>query len=117
MSVVLTVYLVLTLGYLLGRITIKGLSLGTSGIILVALVFGHFSQDPESVFAISKETMDAIKQVQNFGLACFVASVGTSHPAPVAASESVAKVAPPSALTLNRTRGASSEKSPSKRTT
>ena len=53
MGVVLIVYLILTLGYLLGRITIKGLSLGTSGIILVALVIGHFSQNAESIFAIS----------------------------------------------------------------
>ena len=76
MGVVLIVYLILTLGYLLGRITIKGLSLGTSGIILVALVIGHFSQNAESIFAISAETMSSIKEVQNFGLACFVASVG-----------------------------------------
>ena len=76
MSVVLTVYLVLTLGYLLGRITIRGLSLGTSGIILVALVFGHFSQNEGSAIFISSKVMEAIKQVQNFGLACFVASVG-----------------------------------------
>lgn len=63
MSAVMTVFVVLTLGYLLGRVTIGGLSLGTSGIILVALVFGHWG------YAIPKE-------LQNLGLACFVTAVG-----------------------------------------
>lgn len=63
MNTILLIFLVLALGYLLGRVTIKGLSLGTSGIILVAIVFGHFG------YSMPKE-------IQNLGLACFVAAVG-----------------------------------------
>ena len=59
----LAIFLILLLGYLLGSVKIKGLSLGTSGILLVALVFGHFGVEIPSV-------------VRNFGLAIFVGSVG-----------------------------------------
>lgn len=50
-------------GYVLGRITIKGVNLGSSGVILAALVFGHFG------WTISKD-------IQNLGLICFVTAVG-----------------------------------------
>ena len=36
------VFLIASLGYLLGRITIKGVSLGTAGVFIVALLFGAF---------------------------------------------------------------------------
>lgn len=51
------------LGYLLGSITIKGLNLGTSGILIIALVFGHFGLMVPDV-------------VKNLGLICFVTAVG-----------------------------------------
>ena len=63
MNSFLAIFLIVLLGYLLGSVSIKGLSLGTSGILLVALVFGHFGV-----------TIPAI--VKNFGLAIFVGSVG-----------------------------------------
>ena len=63
MSAILSVFLIAALGYLLGSVRVKGLSLGTSGVLIVALVFGHFG------FAVP-----AI--VRNFGLALFVGSVG-----------------------------------------
>ena len=37
-----SIFAVVGLGYLLGRITIKGVSLGTAGTFIVALVFGCF---------------------------------------------------------------------------
>lgn len=63
MNTLTVVFLVLALGYLLGRVTVKGLNLGTSAIIIVALVFGHFG------YSVPKE-------IQNFGLALFVTAVG-----------------------------------------
>lgn len=63
MNSLLAIFLILLLGYLLGAISIKGMSLGTSGILLVALVFGHFGVAIPAV-------------VKNFGLAIFVGSVG-----------------------------------------
>ena len=38
----LALLLVITLGLLLGRVRVGGLSLGTSGVIFVALAMGHF---------------------------------------------------------------------------
>ena len=34
-------FLIAALGYALGRITIKGVSLGTAGVFLMALLFGY----------------------------------------------------------------------------
>ncbi len=57
------IFIIAILGYLVGRLSIGGLSLGTSGILLVALVFGHFG------YIIDKS-------IQDLGLICFVTSVG-----------------------------------------
>ena len=56
-------FLIAVLGYALGSISIKGLSLGTSGVLLVALVFGHFNLEVSSV-------------IRNVGLVAFVTAVG-----------------------------------------
>jgi len=57
------IFAIMALGYVVGRLEIKGLSLGTSGILLVALVCGHFGITVPGV-------------VKTLGLACFVGSVG-----------------------------------------
>ena len=57
------IFLVGALGYLVGSVSIKGISLGTAGVLLVALVFGHFG------FTINSS-------VRNIGLVLFVCSVG-----------------------------------------
>lgn len=63
MTDLLAIFLIISAGYLLGRIRIKGVDLGTAGVLLVALVFGHFGVEIPSI-------------VQNFGLVCFVTAVG-----------------------------------------
>ena len=63
MSNLLAIFVIAAIGYLIGSIKIKGIELGTAGVLLVALVFGHFGVK-----------IDAI--VRNFGLVCFVGSVG-----------------------------------------
>ena len=63
MDSLLTIFIIAAIGYLLGSISIRGLSLGTSGVLLVALMFGHFGFEIPSI-------------VKNFGLALFVGSVG-----------------------------------------
>ena len=35
-------FLIITLGFLLGKIRIKGISLDVSAVIFIALIFGHF---------------------------------------------------------------------------
>ncbi len=62
-SDIMIVFAIAVLGYLLGSIHIKGLNLGTSGILLVALVFGHFDLLVPGV-------------LKNMGLICFVTAVG-----------------------------------------
>ena len=57
------VFCIATLGYLLGSVSIKGLCLGTSGILIVALVFGHFN-------------LLVPGTLKNIGLICFVTAVG-----------------------------------------
>lgn len=63
MNSLMVVALTMTLGYLLGRVRVRGLSLGTSGILLVALILGHFG------FVVAAD-------IKNIGLACFVTAVG-----------------------------------------
>lgn len=62
-SEIMIIFCIAALGYLLGSITIRGLSLGTSGILLVALVFGHFGLLVPGI-------------IKNVGLISFVTSVG-----------------------------------------
>ena len=57
------IFTILVLGYALGRIKVCGLDLGTAGVLLVALVFGHFGVVVPDV-------------VGDLGLICFVTAVG-----------------------------------------
>ena len=63
MDTLLAIFVIAALGYFIGGIKIKGIELGTAGVLLVALVFGHFGVEIPGV-------------VRNFGLAIFVGSVG-----------------------------------------
>ena len=63
MNTLLALFVIAALGYFVGGIKIKGIELGTAGVLLVALVFGHFGVEIPSI-------------IRNFGLACFVGSVG-----------------------------------------
>ncbi len=59
----LLLFVILFLGSVLGQTKIKGLSLGSSGVLIVAMVFGHFG------YQISPT-------VQNLGLSLFIVAVG-----------------------------------------
>lgn len=71
----LSVFVIAALGYALGRITIKGVSLGTAGVFIVALVFGCIFY-PKLNEQLSGYTKNALKIVENMGLILFVTSVG-----------------------------------------
>ncbi len=68
-----------TIGYILGRITIKGISLGTAGVFIIALLFGCLFY-PDLSSQLTKESVDfttsALKIVDSLGLILFVTSVG-----------------------------------------
>lgn len=69
------IFLIAAAGYLLGRVTIKGVSLGTAGVFITALLFGCFfykNLDAE----LTDYCKNALKIVENLGLILFVTSVG-----------------------------------------
>lgn len=56
-------FLIVALGFVLGRIKIKGLSLDVSAVIFIALLFGHFG-------------VIIPKELGNFGLVLFIFTIG-----------------------------------------
>ena len=82
LSIIFIVFSIAALGYLVGGIRIKGISLGTAGVLLVALLYGIFvSGIPDFKFAIGgKEITLFVKSnfslISNLGTAMFVTAVG-----------------------------------------
>lgn len=81
-TLLFVVFAVLAVGYALGRITIKGISLGDAGVFIIALVFGalffHVG-DAGLVFAGSSTPYDfssGLTLIESLGLILFVTSVG-----------------------------------------
>ena len=88
------IFIVTTLGYMFGRITIKGVSLGTAGVFIVAIVFGVICFFiPENIPVLGSFSLKAVgnstlltgatlntlyysKVLQNIGLVLFVSAVG-----------------------------------------
>ncbi len=86
-SMLFLLFLISALGYLLGRITIKGVSLGTAGVFLVAIFFGWFLTNDflngipvlENFYLLGKGAglVSTFKgTISNIGLVLFVSSVG-----------------------------------------
>ena len=91
---VFSILAIAAVGYLLGRVTIKGVNLGTAGVFLVALLFGclfykyldaQFTSETVMLWNETKgiweagtisHTKDMLKIVENLGLILFVTSVG-----------------------------------------
>ncbi len=79
----LVLFAVLLFGYLIGRITIKGVSLGDAGVFIIALLFGalffNMNETGELLFAASSKPYDfsaGLTIVEALGLILFVTSVG-----------------------------------------
>ena len=82
-TLLFVVFSVLLLGYLLGRITVKGISLGDAGVFIIALLFGALffkvNAFGDLVFAGSSSAYDfepGLSILESFGLILFVTSVG-----------------------------------------
>ena len=82
-TLLFVVFTVLMLGYALGRITIKGISLGDAGVFIVALLFGalffHVTDLGALVFDASSKPYDfnsGLSLIESLGLILFVTSVG-----------------------------------------
>ena len=83
LGIVFVAFMIATIGYLLGAIEIKGISLGTAGVLLAALIYGVIvSKHPELYMGESYIVLfdDAIKAkfslISSIGTALFVTSVG-----------------------------------------
>lgn len=79
----LVLFGVLLFGYLIGRITIKGVSLGDAGVFIIALFFGalffNMNEAGELLFVASSKPYDfsaGLTIVEALGLILFVTSVG-----------------------------------------
>ncbi|MBQ7779596.1 MAG: permease [Clostridia bacterium] len=82
-TLLVVVFAVLFLGYLLGRITIKGVSLGDAGVFVVALIVGALcftvNEGTGLNFFASKVPYDfssGLSIIESLGLVLFVTSVG-----------------------------------------
>ncbi|WP_303824274.1 permease [Ruminococcus flavefaciens] len=72
----LSVIAIAALGYILGRITIKGISLGTAGVFIIALIYGCIFYKELSAEINTDFVGNALKIVDNLGLILFVTAVG-----------------------------------------
>ena len=78
-------FIVVTIGYLFGRINIKGVSLGTAGVFIIAILFGvmcYFIPIDTVIVGVfhlqhdSSNTVYYSSVLQNIGLVFFISSVG-----------------------------------------
>ena len=72
----ISVLAIAALGYVLGRVTIKGISLGTAGVFIVALIYGCLFYKKLSTEINPDFVSNALKIVDNLGLILFVTAVG-----------------------------------------
>ena len=69
------IFAIIVVGFALGRITIKGISLGDAGVFIIALVFGCLFY-PVLEGQLPEYSEKALKIVESLGLILFVTSVG-----------------------------------------
>lgn len=85
--VLIGIFVISLFGYLFGRISIKGVSFGTAGVFLVAILFGYLFTQPIlknipilEMFYIEDSKAELAKYysslIQNVGLVLFITSVG-----------------------------------------
>ena len=83
LSFIFVVFAIGAIGYLLGAIKIKGIELGTAGVLLVALIWGiiikfvpSFHIGEKEIFLFSDKIKSNFNLVSNIGTALFVTAVG-----------------------------------------
>ena len=70
-----SIFTIAALGYMLGRVTIKGVNLGTAGVFIVALLYGcifYNTLSAELTVSDASYVSNALKIVENMGLILFV---------------------------------------------
>ncbi len=83
LSFIFIVFAIGALGYLVGGIKIKGIELGTAGVLLIALIYGVFTHfvpsfkiGAKEIFLFSDKLKGNFGIVSNIGTALFVTAVG-----------------------------------------
>lgn len=83
LSFIFVVFAIGALGYLVGGIKIKGIELGTAGVLLAAIIYGivahavpHFTIGGQEVVLFNAELKADFGIVSNIGTALFVTAVG-----------------------------------------
>lgn len=74
-----SVFAIAAIGYAVGKITVKGINLGTAGVFIIALLYGCLLYGKLSDNLMAGDvtfSTDALKIVENMGLIFFVTSVG-----------------------------------------
>jgi putative transport protein len=82
-SIIFFVFIIAALGYLIGAVEIKGISLGTAGVLLVALLFGvlasyvpEFNVGDKVIPLFNADLKSKFSLVSSIGTALFVTAVG-----------------------------------------
>ena len=82
-SIIFIVFLIMTVGYLVGSISVKGISLGTAGVLLAAILYGIIASKVmtftigETEIALFSDTLKTrFSFVSSLGTAMFVTAVG-----------------------------------------
>ena len=82
-TIIFLVFMIGTIGYLIGSIKFFGIKLGTAGVLLAALIFGIIASYYPSILIAGKEIalFDSLLKTQfgvitNIGTALFVTSIG-----------------------------------------
>lgn len=83
LSVIFIIFIIGALGFMLGGINVKGISLGTAGVLIVALAYGilihyfpEFSIEEKKITLWSNSIKSSFSLVSNIGTALFVTAVG-----------------------------------------
>ena len=83
LSVIFIIFIIGALGFMLGGINVKGISLGTAGVLIVALAYGilihyfpEFSIEEKKITLWSNSIKSSFGLVSNIGTALFVTAVG-----------------------------------------
>ena len=83
LSFIFIVFAIGTIGYLVGGIKVKGIELGTAGVLLVALLYGilthyipSFTISEKEIFLFNAKIKGNFGIVSNIGTALFVTAVG-----------------------------------------
>lgn len=83
LSFITIVFAIGAIGYLVGAIKIKGIELGTAGVLLVALIYGIFCHfvpsfhiGEKEIFLFSDKIKSNFNIVSNMGTALFVTAIG-----------------------------------------